>query len=711
MGLFDAMNVAATGLTGERLRMDTIAANLANANSTRRADGQPGPYLRREVVLQRGVADARPARLRASRPSATSPRRPRSGGVAIAGIVEQTGRHGPDPRPVAPRRRRERQRAHAERQHRRRDDRPDHRDPRVRGQHDLDQRRSRPSSRAPWTCCADGRHRTDRRRRGRRHLAVPVAAQRRRRLGRTRSAAPATQGFGDLIASKLQGAVEMQDTGAKASQALATGTATDISRGDRRRREGGDRAPAHCGVPEQGRRGLPGRHADADLTGDPGADSRHRRRSARHGLPPDRRRRSRWSRSASIFYIVTSAGGAALHAGLHEPRRAQRGRSAVGAGRRRHPVEAGRRRRDRAGAVEQGRTRRAWRPARPASARARPTGRCSTSRRCRRPTAQWQMKVQRVRSELLASQIEDIAGVCRATVNLAIPERSVFSADQDQPHASVTRRHLRRRAHRHRRARHRRAGRRRHPRPGRRRTWRSSTRTGHSLSNASSAIGVADGRRDGRRAAPGRAAQSGDRADRARPAWSASGNGSAIVAGELNFDETTEKTQTFGGQKGAITGLQGEREADAERRRERRRRRHLREHPRRRRSRTAAASSDYTHDKGTATNAIDTTQTDDQEGRAARRIKMSVSVVVSKKALEERHQGRLDEPDEPGRGHEDRAGHDRERGRLRHDEHAEQDRGVRRRRPPERRAVAEGGGRAGRSAGPAAVAARPHSAG
>ena len=42
-------------------------------------------------------------------------------------------------------------------------------------------------------------------------------------------AAPTAKGFGDLIASKLQGAVELQDTGAKASQALATGTATDIS--------------------------------------------------------------------------------------------------------------------------------------------------------------------------------------------------------------------------------------------------------------------------------------------------------------------------------------------------------------------------------------------------------------------------------------------------------------------------------------------------
>ena len=32
----------------------------------------------------------------------------------------------------------------------------------------------------------------------------------------------------------------------------------------------------------------------------------------------------------------------------------------------------------------------------------------------------------------LATQIEEISGVCRADVNLAIPERSVFSADQKQ---------------------------------------------------------------------------------------------------------------------------------------------------------------------------------------------------------------------------------------------------------------------------------------
>jgi flagellar basal-body rod protein FlgC len=49
MGMFDALNVSATGLTAERLRMDVTAENLANAQTTRGADGRP--YRRKEVVV------------------------------------------------------------------------------------------------------------------------------------------------------------------------------------------------------------------------------------------------------------------------------------------------------------------------------------------------------------------------------------------------------------------------------------------------------------------------------------------------------------------------------------------------------------------------------------------------------------------------------------------------------------------------------------
>ncbi len=50
MGMFDAIDISATGLTAERLRMDVTAENLANAQSTRTPEG--GPYRRKTVVLQ-----------------------------------------------------------------------------------------------------------------------------------------------------------------------------------------------------------------------------------------------------------------------------------------------------------------------------------------------------------------------------------------------------------------------------------------------------------------------------------------------------------------------------------------------------------------------------------------------------------------------------------------------------------------------------------
>jgi flagellar basal-body rod protein FlgC len=50
MSLFNAIDTAASGLSAERLRMDVVAENLANAQTTRGADGQP--YRRKVVVLQ-----------------------------------------------------------------------------------------------------------------------------------------------------------------------------------------------------------------------------------------------------------------------------------------------------------------------------------------------------------------------------------------------------------------------------------------------------------------------------------------------------------------------------------------------------------------------------------------------------------------------------------------------------------------------------------
>ncbi|MDR7865450.1 MAG: flagellar basal body rod protein FlgC [Sporomusaceae bacterium] len=49
MGMFGAIDAAASGMTAERLRMDVIANNLANVNSTRTAEG--GPYRRQMAVF------------------------------------------------------------------------------------------------------------------------------------------------------------------------------------------------------------------------------------------------------------------------------------------------------------------------------------------------------------------------------------------------------------------------------------------------------------------------------------------------------------------------------------------------------------------------------------------------------------------------------------------------------------------------------------
>lgn len=50
MGIFDTMRVSVSGLSAQRLRMDVIASNVANVDSTKTPDG--GPYLRRQVIFE-----------------------------------------------------------------------------------------------------------------------------------------------------------------------------------------------------------------------------------------------------------------------------------------------------------------------------------------------------------------------------------------------------------------------------------------------------------------------------------------------------------------------------------------------------------------------------------------------------------------------------------------------------------------------------------
>lgn len=50
MGLFSSINIAASGLSAERLRSDVIADNLANASTTRTTEG--GPFRRGRVIMR-----------------------------------------------------------------------------------------------------------------------------------------------------------------------------------------------------------------------------------------------------------------------------------------------------------------------------------------------------------------------------------------------------------------------------------------------------------------------------------------------------------------------------------------------------------------------------------------------------------------------------------------------------------------------------------
>jgi flagellar basal-body rod protein FlgC len=84
VSFFGGLEVSASGLTAERLRMDVTAENLANAQTTRGANGQP--YRRKEVVLQEVPGSFGASLSKAMGGGAASS----SGGVQVAGVVQDS---------------------------------------------------------------------------------------------------------------------------------------------------------------------------------------------------------------------------------------------------------------------------------------------------------------------------------------------------------------------------------------------------------------------------------------------------------------------------------------------------------------------------------------------------------------------------------------------------------------------------------------------
>jgi flagellar basal-body rod protein FlgC len=48
---FNALDISSSALTAQRIKMDAIASNLANVNTTRNPDGTPGVYRRKEAIF------------------------------------------------------------------------------------------------------------------------------------------------------------------------------------------------------------------------------------------------------------------------------------------------------------------------------------------------------------------------------------------------------------------------------------------------------------------------------------------------------------------------------------------------------------------------------------------------------------------------------------------------------------------------------------
>jgi flagellar basal-body rod protein FlgC len=94
MGLFDAIEIAGSGLSAERVRMDVTSENLANAQTTKAANGQP--YQRQEVELQQTGSASSNFEATLSEALGSSGAQsggdgalthPPAGGVQVAGIV------------------------------------------------------------------------------------------------------------------------------------------------------------------------------------------------------------------------------------------------------------------------------------------------------------------------------------------------------------------------------------------------------------------------------------------------------------------------------------------------------------------------------------------------------------------------------------------------------------------------------------------------
>jgi flagellar basal-body rod protein FlgC len=89
MNLFGMMGISASGLSAERTRAEVVAGNMANAESTRTAEG--GPYRRKEVVFEsQASASFRMLLTSAGGAGTSGSMGDAAGGVTVRAIVADT---------------------------------------------------------------------------------------------------------------------------------------------------------------------------------------------------------------------------------------------------------------------------------------------------------------------------------------------------------------------------------------------------------------------------------------------------------------------------------------------------------------------------------------------------------------------------------------------------------------------------------------------
>lgn len=49
---FNIFDIAGSGMTAQRIKMDTVASNIANINTTRQSDGSKGVYVKKMCLSE-----------------------------------------------------------------------------------------------------------------------------------------------------------------------------------------------------------------------------------------------------------------------------------------------------------------------------------------------------------------------------------------------------------------------------------------------------------------------------------------------------------------------------------------------------------------------------------------------------------------------------------------------------------------------------------